>query len=473
MGEPSNVLSTLPADRFVSGMDWTQWAPRERANLCFIIKEGRVLLIRKKRGLGAGKINAPGGKLELGETALEAAVRETQEEVGLTPLNLEDRGLLRFHFTDGYGLVCAVFVARDFVGQPVETDEADPVWVSLDAIPYHEMWADDALWLPTVLAGGTFTGSFLFEGEKMLKQDFRPHGAFHPGRKPKVLVAGCGFTGLATARLFHDAGWEVVACTRSAESAAALGGEVFATVACDISRPEEVERLLGQHHGLDLVIHCAAPGQGGVESYREVYFRGAQVLAGVLAPRQLLFTSSSSVYAQTDGAWVTEHSPAEPSLETGRVLRQTEDWVLAHGGTVARLVGIYGPGRSMLLKKFLSQEAVIEGDGLRWLNLVHRDDIASALLWLAKTRTPGIFNVSDNSPLAQRTLYSGLAETLGGPLPPEGPVDLHRKRGYSNKQVSSRKLHGIGWEPKYASFLEAVKRDPDLLPGARAALAKS
>ena len=85
-------------------MDWQNWQPRQLANLCFIVKDGRVLLIRKKRGLGAGKINGPGGKLEPGETALAAAIREVQEEIGVTPLLIEDRGVVRFQFTDGFSL---------------------------------------------------------------------------------------------------------------------------------------------------------------------------------------------------------------------------------------------------------------------------------------------------------------------------------------------------------------------------------
>src|SRR5438093_4301902 len=148
-------------------MDWSTWQPRERANLCFIVKDGRVLLIRKKRGLGAGKINAPGGKIEAGETALEAAVRETREEVGVTPLNLEKRGELNFQFADGYSLHCVVFLAFDCEGEPVETPEATPFWVSLNAIPYDEMWEDDRHWLPLLLEGKTFCGYFTFEGEEM------------------------------------------------------------------------------------------------------------------------------------------------------------------------------------------------------------------------------------------------------------------------------------------------------------------
>ena len=158
-------------------MDWTNWQPREYANLCFIVKDGRVMLIRKKRGLGAGKINGPGGKLEPGETALASAIREVQEEIGVTPLQLENRGVLRFQFTDGYSLHCVVFLARDYTGEFIETDEATPHWFAVDAIPFHEMWEDDQHWLPQVLAGQCFESWFVFDGEKMLSKrvEFTPY----------------------------------------------------------------------------------------------------------------------------------------------------------------------------------------------------------------------------------------------------------------------------------------------------------
>ena len=151
-------------------MDWQNWQPQQYANLCFIVKDARVLLIRKKRGLGAGKINGPGGKLEPGETALAAAIREVQEEIGVTPLRIEDRGVVRFQFTDSFSLHCAVFVARDFTGELIETDEALPMWFPVDAVPFHEMWEDDQHWLPQVLAGRSFQGWFEFDGEKMLSK---------------------------------------------------------------------------------------------------------------------------------------------------------------------------------------------------------------------------------------------------------------------------------------------------------------
>ena len=149
---------------------WNNWQPRERATLCFLIQDEKILLNRKKRGLGAGKINGPGGRIEPGEEPHECAVRETSEEVGLTPLDVQNRGELHFQFADGYSLHCTVFVSNEYTGELVETDEALPIWTPLESIPYEEMWADDIHWLPGVVSGGTFRGYFHFDGEKMLSK---------------------------------------------------------------------------------------------------------------------------------------------------------------------------------------------------------------------------------------------------------------------------------------------------------------
>lgn len=281
----------------------------------------------------------------------------------------------------------------------------------------------------------------------------------------KVIVAGCGFVGLAAARLFAGAGREVVGVTHSAESAALLRDEAFPVVACDIADRAALAGC-GELRGAELVIHCASSGRGGVGEYRAVYLDGARALAEVLAPRTLLFTGSTSVYAQTDGSWVDEESAAAPDRETGRVLREAEEFVLAQGGVVARLAGIYGPGRSVLLRKFFAGEAVIEGEGTKWINQVHRDDIAAALVHLVATNARGVFNVSDDEPLAQRAVYGWLAQRFARPLPPSGPPDTNRKRGWTDKRVSNAKLRATGWEARYPSFFDAVENDPALLEAA-------
>jgi len=136
-------------------------------------REGRLLLIEKRRGLGAGKVNAPGGRVEAGEAEVDAAIRETLEEVRLCPRDPVFRGRLRFQFVDGFSIGAAVFLADAADGEAAETPEARPFWVPLDAIPYGRMWADDRLWLPHVLAGRTVYGYFVFDGDRMLASDVR------------------------------------------------------------------------------------------------------------------------------------------------------------------------------------------------------------------------------------------------------------------------------------------------------------
>jgi len=156
------------APRRIDEIAWSSWEARDTATLVFVVEDDRVLLIRKKRGLGAGKINGPGGRLEPGETLLQCAVREIREELCITPQKLELRGELRFQFLDGYSIHVHVFHAEGYQGRPTETEEAVPLWFRRPEIPYDQMWEDDVLWVPHLLDGGRFEGCFLFEGDRML-----------------------------------------------------------------------------------------------------------------------------------------------------------------------------------------------------------------------------------------------------------------------------------------------------------------
>lgn len=147
--------------------DWTQWNPKERGTLCFVLREGQILLIEKKRGLGAGKVNGPGGRIEAGETPEQAAIRETQEEIGITPVGICWAGELHFEFRDGYSLHCTVYRAGEFHGELIETAEAKPFWHPVAEMPYGRMWADDQYWMPQLLAGEKFRGWFEFDGDRM------------------------------------------------------------------------------------------------------------------------------------------------------------------------------------------------------------------------------------------------------------------------------------------------------------------
>lgn len=160
---------------------WTGFRPVDRATIVFVFRGDEVLLIRKKRGLGAGKVNGPGGRLEPGESGLECAYREIEEELCVRAIGLSVRGELRFQFADGHSIHAFVYRADEFEGTPTETDEAIPLWTPVTRVPYEEMWADDGLWFPHLLANQPFRGRFLFDGDQMLAHELRleaPSGEF-------------------------------------------------------------------------------------------------------------------------------------------------------------------------------------------------------------------------------------------------------------------------------------------------------
>lgn len=140
------------------------WRPDQVGTLMFLQRGGRVLLIRKRRGHGAGRINGPGGKPEAGEAPLDCVLRETEEEVGVRPIAPRLGAIFRFLDQEQADWLGYAYVAADFTGTPKTTAEAIPAWYSLHDLPFAEMWDDDRLWLPRVLAGQRLEGDFLFRG---------------------------------------------------------------------------------------------------------------------------------------------------------------------------------------------------------------------------------------------------------------------------------------------------------------------
>ncbi len=146
-----------------------QVEPLRQASLCFLLRGDEILLARKKRGFGIHKWNGVGGKPEPGESIEQTALRETEEEIGVTPRDLRRAATLDFFFPPapefaGWDQQVCVYVATRWAGEPIETEEVAPRWFAHDAIPYAEMWADDPLWLPIVLRGVPVRGHFLYDG---------------------------------------------------------------------------------------------------------------------------------------------------------------------------------------------------------------------------------------------------------------------------------------------------------------------
>jgi nucleoside-diphosphate-sugar epimerase len=280
---------------------------------------------------------------------------------------------------------------------------------------------------------------------------------------PRALIAGCGYLGQALADLLTAEHWEVEGWTLSPQSADELSQRGVRAYSVDTSNEKDVAAHKGD---FDVVAHCASTRGGDVDLYRRVYLDGARNLLNRFCGARFLLTSSTSVYAQSNGERATEQSPAEPKHETGEILRQAEDLVLAKNGIVVRLGGIYGPGRSALLKKFLNGDAVVDPLRDRFVNQIHRDDAVSAMCLLLKSATAAgeIYNVVDDQPILQSECYRWLAAKLQRPLASSGRSTSNRKRGESNKRVSNEKLRSSSWVPHYPTFSDGMEKS--VLPAA-------
>lgn len=145
--------------------------------LLLIIKDDRILLARKKRGFGEGKLNGVGGKQEIGETIEETMIRETQEEIGVVPKDFFKMAIIDFdEYVKGKrtNVSMHIFLAKDFDGEISESDEMNPEWHDLKKIPFNQMFADDNFWLPEILKGNKVIGNFVYDEDfNILSKDLK------------------------------------------------------------------------------------------------------------------------------------------------------------------------------------------------------------------------------------------------------------------------------------------------------------
>jgi nucleoside-diphosphate-sugar epimerase len=285
----------------------------------------------------------------------------------------------------------------------------------------------------------------------------------------RVLIVGCGYVGLPLGKVLARQGHEVFGLRRSALAAAELKAAGIVPLHADITQPATLAQL---PRNFDWVVNCTASGGGGAADYRKIYLEGNSNLLAWLAeapPQKFVYTSSTSVYAQNDGSIVTEQSVTAPDAETSKVLVETEKLLLAAANgsrreslgqkfpaVILRVAGIYGPGRGHSFKSFLRGDARIEGDGTRWLNMIHRDDLIGVIIAALENAQAGeIFNAADNAPVTQRNFFEWLAAELKRPMPPTVPADPEtgHRRGVTNKRVSNTKLRAeLKYEFQFPDF---------------------
>ena len=255
----------------------------------------------------------------------------------------------------------------------------------------------------------------------------------------------------------------VFALTRNPDRAAMLAACGLRAVVADLAED-------GWHAQVpataDYVLNCVSSGGGGVNGYRRSYVEGGRSVlnwakAGA-ARGALIYTSSTSVYSQGEGARVDEGASTEGAGETGRILLEAEALAEAWPGprAVLRLAGIYGPGRHLLLDHLRAGSRVLSGRGEHRLNLIHRDDIEAAVWSIWRTATASgeglLFNLADDAPTPKAEVAAWLAHRLGleppsfSETPTPGRRGLVPDRVILNHRIKSR----TGWSPRYPSFRE-------------------
>ena len=278
----------------------------------------------------------------------------------------------------------------------------------------------------------------------------------------RVLIVGCGYVGVPLGAELVRLGHEVFGLRRTHADAPELAAAGIHPLTGDVTKPENLAALPGP---FDWVVNCVSSTKGGVEEYREVYLQGTRNLIDWLAStplKKFVYTSSTSVYGQTDGSSVKETSATEPASASSQVLVEAERLLLAAAAekkfpaVILRVAGIYGPERGHLFLQYLKNEARIAGDGSRILNMIHRDDVVGAILAALKHGRAGeIYNAVDDEPIAQIHFFRWLSEALGKWMPPFATEAEYagRKRGLTNKKIQNRKLKmELGYQFSHANF---------------------
>ena len=288
----------------------------------------------------------------------------------------------------------------------------------------------------------------------------------------RIVIFGCGYVGRALAEKAAMAGHEVWIHSRNADSLAAVEEiDPARRVVVDLHAHDWHAALPGDW---DVAFNLVSSAGGGLDGYRLSYIEGNRSIRHWATARRVgrfVYTSATSVYPQSNGQWVAEEDV--PNMEalspSGRLLRQAEMEILSNGCfescCIARLAGIYGPGRHLYLNALREGASELPGDGSTWLNLIHRDDIVDVLLQVATCQfkeTLNLVNVVDNEPARKQEIVDWLAGRLGCPSIPFNPEAAGRRAaartsstGLPNRRIRNDRLRKLlSWDPRFPSYRE-------------------
>jgi len=285
----------------------------------------------------------------------------------------------------------------------------------------------------------------------------------------RVLIAGCGYTGIALGTQLADDGHTVWGLRRRPE----LLPATIHPLKADLCNPGSLAPI---PPALDFVFYTAAAEHTEDASYQAAYVTGVRNLLDHLSVsgqqlKRLFFTSSTAVYAQTGGTWVDETSETSPQEFSGRRLLESEQLFLQgpFPATIVRMAGIYGPGRTRLIDQVRRGEAVCLTGEPRYTNRIHRDDCAGVLQHLMSLSSPdALYLGTDHEPADQFEVFRWLAKRLAAPPPRAEPrAGATGEKSRSNKRCRNARLLQSGYSFRYATFregYEAILAEMDLRP---------
>ena len=277
-------------------------------------------------------------------------------------------------------------------------------------------------------------------------------------------VIGCGYVGMRVAAKLATQGHQVYGIRRFISNPKLFNSAGITPLSIDITQPKQLHRI---PDSVRWIVNAVSSSRRGVDAYRKVYLEATQSLIHYLRHTRIqryLHVSSTSVYGQTDGSRVDETFERKPTSPTSRILIEVENLLLRaqqenlFPAIIARVSGIYGPSRGYLFHQYLRNEAMMDGDGSRFLNMIHVDDLVNALIYTLEIGTPGqAYNLTDNRPVTQYEFLSWLASELEKPLPHSASPKEYkqRKRPITNKRVcNQRLLNELGFHFQFPTYRE-------------------
>lgn len=262
-----------------------------------------------------------------------------------------------------------------------------------------------------------------------------------------ILIAGCGDLGIQLGLELAENGHEVYGLRRDGSQ---IPAPIHA-ISADLN-----QELLALPQQLDYVFFMASAGKYNDFAYYQAYVSGLKNLLKGLAGqsiKRLFFTSSSSVFSQNDGEWVTEESEAEEHGFSSKRLLEGEKLALKSSWptTVIRFGGIYGPGRTHIIDQVMKGKAHCMEDV--YSNRIHSEDCVGVFKHLMSLDQPEALYIGvDDQPTLSCEVYEWLAEQLNvGTIERTEPTEKSRLMR-SNKRLSNAKLRATGYEFKYSTY---------------------